>query len=138
MLKSILILFFFLLNLGGSVFAQDNEKVFAFAYITMADDVTIFTDIQEIEKLNDEESIKLFRVNNSNLYANFLIKRSDIDYVPKQKDESGVLVIIVQGWSEASRIYQEKRDLSGESHYVVEEFEFFNSNSTSKSTLIRN
>lgn len=138
MLKSILLSIFILLNLGRIAFAQDNEKLFAFAYITMADDIAVFTDVLEIDKLNDEETIKLFKVNNSNRYANFLINNSDIDYAPKNKDHSGIHVVIIEGWAEANRIYQEKRDLSGDSHYVVEGFEFFNPKSTSKSTLIRN
>jgi hypothetical protein len=138
MLKSIFISVYFLLNLNSFVFAQGSGKVFAFAYITMVDDLTIFSDIQEIFDVNDEKSVKLFKVNSRNEFANFLIKRSDINYLPKLKDGSGVTVVVIEGWSEANRIYQEKRKLSGDSHYVVEGFQFFNPNSSSKTELIRN
>jgi hypothetical protein len=138
MLKSVFISLLVSLNLAYSGYAQGNKSIFTFAYITMSDGLTIFTDIQEVGNINDEESIKLFKVYNSNQFVNFLIKRTDIDYSPKYQNDSGVRIIVAHNWSEIDDIYKEKRKLSGDKHYVVEGFGFFNPKSSSKSALIRN
>ena len=138
MLKSVLISVYILITLSTSALAQGSDKIFVFAYITMSDDLTIFTDIQEVSNISGKDAVNLFKVNNGNLFVNFLINRTDVNYSPKYKADSGVQIEITEDLSEANRIYQDKRKDSGKNHYGIEGFKFMDPKSASKTGLIRN
>ena len=116
---------------------QDENKAYGYAFATMADDVTVFSTVFSVDLDNKEQAIKQFKLDNTNKFISYCMKREDIEYNPKFKIAPGTLIELSFSKDELYEKYNKQKALANDKFFVIEGFEPLVSN-TKRQQLIRN